>query len=252
MMFKTWGYIVRKMLSLHSCPQPTFPRLWPKHWHLRLTSNSVIIWKVCRLAASSLFPFLDFFISCSQSHVLESGTSSNLWFISLIDVEEKLDSSHYCRWNSATRRSSMDVHQYWVKHSPISCYNTSDVYNSAMCTPTQKDGWVQVINVIIYLLFIYIYRFICPSTEVFGTASIIVSHCIVFAPSYSKANEFIVGCHRSRSHVLKGPDILVRTLNFFCIAHGPQLATYKSSCLLFPHRRHHSCYYLVIEQTIPQ
>ena len=106
--------------------------------------------KSMQIGSFKLITISDFFQSCSQAHVLESGTSSSVLFISLIE-EAILGCSHYCRWNSAARCSSMDVHQYSVMQPPVYCYNTSDVCNSDMCSPTQKDGWVQVIIVIIYL-----------------------------------------------------------------------------------------------------
>lgn len=62
----------------------------------------------------------------------------------------------------------------------FSCYNIfSNVLccNSDMCSPTQKDGWVSKFFRC-YPCSPYKYRFICPSTEVFGTASIIVSRWI--------------------------------------------------------------------------
>ena len=151
MMFKTWGYIVSKLSSFNSSPQPTLLRLWFKHWHLRPTLNSVIIWKVCKSAAFRLMSISDFILSCSQGHVLESGASSGVLFISLINVEATIGCGHCYRWNSAARCSGMDVHQYSVWQSLVYCYNTSDFYNSEMCSPTQKDGWVQVAIAIICL-----------------------------------------------------------------------------------------------------
>lgn len=49
--------------------------------------------------------------------------------------------------------------------------------NSDMCAPDQKDGWGYVASYsrIWITLSLYSLSFICPSTEVFGTASIIVS-----------------------------------------------------------------------------
>ena len=121
MLFKTWGYIVSKIhCPFVYPPYPSLLRLWFKHWHLRPILNSVIIWKVCHIATSTWFSSLTFFFpSCSQGYVLESGTSSNVLFLSLIqvDVEAKLDCSHCCRWNSTARCSSMDVHQYYVMQS---------------------------------------------------------------------------------------------------------------------------------------
>ena len=94
-------------------------------------------------------------------------------------------------------------------------------------------------------------RFICPSTEVFGTASIIVSPFILYLPP-EELIHFIVGCHRSPSPIRKRRDLLVRALNFPYISHDPQLPTSKPSCLLLPYWRNHTCYLLVNVQTIPQ
>jgi ABC-type antimicrobial peptide transport system ATPase subunit len=43
--------------------------------------------KSMHIGSFKLIPISDFFISCSQGHVLESGRSSNILWTSLIDVE---------------------------------------------------------------------------------------------------------------------------------------------------------------------
>ena len=134
MMFKTWGYIVSKMLSFYSSLQPTLLiRPCFKHSNLRPILNSVIIWKVSQSAATNWSPSLTFFVSCSQGHVLESSTSSIVLLISLIDVEVRLGCSHCCRWNSAARRSSMDVHQYSVIYNHLFIVTTLLTFTIVKC-----------------------------------------------------------------------------------------------------------------------
>lgn len=59
-----------------------------------------------------------------------------------------------------------------------------------ICSTTQKDG------------------FICPSTEVFGTASFVVS---ILSQTFSMQAHFSypVGCYRSGFTILEGPTLLV-------------------------------------------
>ncbi len=61
-----------------------------------------------------------------------------------------------------------------------------------MCSSNQKDG------------------FICPGTEVFGTASIIVSRHLSSARCLDTTGLiFLVGCHRPGAAVLQRTNILV-------------------------------------------
>ena len=105
--------------------------------------------KSMQIGSFKSIPSLTFFLVAPRA-MFWSQVRLQAYYSYLIDVEAKLGCSYYCRWNSAARRSSMDVHQYPVIQSLVYCYNTSDVYNSDMCSPTQKDGWVQVAIVIIY------------------------------------------------------------------------------------------------------
>lgn len=54
-------------------------------------------------------------------------------------------------------------------------------------------------------------RFICPSTEVFGTASIIWG-MLDMSPFRRPSANYSIRCHRSWSAVLERPNILVSLL----------------------------------------
>lgn len=82
-----------------------------------------------------------------------------------------------------------------------------------ICTPTQAAG------------------FICPNTQVFGTASIIVSDNLILHTLIHSIG-LVVGCYRSPASVLTGPDVqwppLVlphwRPLPFGCLGYLTQVA----------------------------
>ena len=96
--------------------------------------------KSMQIGSYKLIPISDFFSKLLPGPCFGVKYVFKCILISLIDVEVKLGCGHYSRWNSAARCSSLDVHQYPVIQSPVHCYSTSDVYNSDMCSPTQKDG----------------------------------------------------------------------------------------------------------------
>jgi len=50
--------------------------------------------------------------------------------------------------------------------------------------------------------------FVCPSTTVFGTASIIVSHCCLLVLPFAQSWFVIVGCYRTAASVLARSSLL--------------------------------------------